>query len=76
MDFIENDPFNLTYNFTASINHVPQDFSSHYKTGGILIDSDIACDESYIDELIFQFSVLLIGKRLDRRCVDDSTSVL
>lgn len=43
MNLIKNNPFRLSHYLTTSINHIPQNFSSHNKTGCILIYAGVAC---------------------------------
>jgi hypothetical protein len=75
VNLIEDDPFNLSDDLTAAIDHIPQDLCSHHQACSALVDGDITSHQSYIAEFLFEFSVLLIGECFDGRCVDDSTVI-
>lgn len=76
VNLVKDDPLDLTNNLASPIDHIPQDFSCHDKTGGALVNSHVPSNQSYISKLFLQLTILLVGKCLDRRSVDDSAVAL
>ena len=75
MDFVENDPGNLSSDFRASVKHTSQDLRSHDKTRGRRINRNITGHQADVLELFEEFSIFLITQRLYWCRIDDTLFV-
>jgi len=72
MYFVEYDVFNVGEPLRIVVNYVSENFGGHYKAGRVLVDYDVAGDDSYFVAVGgFEVAVFLVGKRLDWRSVYD-----
>ena len=74
--FVKDYPFHFTDDFATSIYHAAQDFCSHNEAGGFWVNSYVSSYQTYIPELLFELTILLVGEGFDRGGVDYSTVLL
>lgn len=72
MNLIENNPFYLSYYFTAPVDHVSEDFCCHDQAWCWLIDCHITSHQTHIMEVFLELSVLLVRKGFYWGCVNYS----
>ena len=77
-------PSNLSHNFTATVQHAPQDLSCHDQTCCCRVDSDVACHKANVSKLslvhnkrirkwhIYGSCVSTVEARSDTRSCDDN----
>src|SRR5579871_3085084 len=76
MDFIKDDPANLSHNLGSSIEHRSQDFGCHHQAGRRGIDSNIPRHQSHIAKVLAKLPIFLIAESFYWTCVYDSLIVL
>lgn len=78
MDFVEDDPLNVSDHLCASVKIVSKNFCGHDHATCLLVHADVTCDDSDVlsPEFHAELSVFLIGKGLYRRSVNYFTFML
>jgi hypothetical protein len=71
MDFIVDDPRDLTHDLRSTVEHRPQNLGRHNETGRRRVDGDVSSHESDVAKLGEDVSVLLVRERLNGTRVDD-----
>jgi hypothetical protein len=72
---VEDDPLDLAHQGRAGESLQPQYLGGHDEAARVLVDGDVACDETDVAEEQLQLAVLLVRQRLDRRRVDHALAV-
>jgi len=73
---VKNDPLNVSYHLSPSVQIVPQYFCSHDHTACLRIHCDITSYYSHGIEFFRKLAILLIGECFDWGCVDYLSFVL
>src|ERR1700733_9944616 len=76
MNFIKDDPANLSHNLGSPVEHRSQDFGCHHQAGRRRIDSDITRHQSHIPKILAKLSVFLIAESFYWTCIYNPLVVL
>ena len=71
---VKDDPFDVTYQIRASIQHTPQNFRRHDETSRFWLDGNVTCQQTDVEHLP-KISKLLVANRLDWRRIDGARAV-
>ena len=70
MNFVENDPFQVSDDIASVVQHRPKNLGGHNQARGFLVDLYVARDEAHVLECRLEVAKFLIGERLNRRRVN------
>ena len=71
MNFVENDPLNISDHFCSSVKVVSENLSSHNDATSMRVHADITCDYTNRVKLFWKLSIFLIWKSFDWRSINN-----